>query len=81
MADASTAKRSDADKNRCRACGFKWFPAGIDRATKCPRCDSEDIEFSWTERWPAYAGCAAIVAFAVAVVWTAVKLAVAYLGG
>lgn len=71
---------ADSDRNRCRACGFKWFPAGIDRATNCPRCGSEDIAFSWTERWPAYIGCAAVAAFFIAVGVTAIKIAIAYLG-
>ena len=71
---------ADGDRNRCKACGFRWFPAGIDRATACPRCGSEDIAFSWTERWPAYAGCVAITAFAVAVVVSALKIGLAYYG-
>ena len=68
----------DADRNRCKACGFKWYPAGIDRATECPRCGSEDIAFSWTERWPAYAGCVAVGAFVIAAVVSAVKIGMAY---
>ena len=67
----------DADKNRCNSCGYKWFPAGIDRATSCPRCSSEDISFSWTERYPAYAGCAAITLFVVLALWTAARIAIA----
>ena len=73
-------KKSDADRNRCKACGFKWYPAGVDRATACPRCGSEEIEFSWTERWPAYVGCAAVGAFLIAVAVSAVKIGTAYYG-
>ena len=74
------AAPGDADRNRCKACGFAWYPAGIDRATACPRCGSEDIAFSWTERWPAYAGCAAVGAFAISVVVYTVKIGMAWLG-
>lgn len=70
----------DADRNRCRGCGFKWFPAGLDRAIACPRCGSEEIAFSWTERYPAYFGCAAVTAFVVAVGWSAVRIGLAYFG-
>ena len=72
--------RADGDRNRCKSCGFKWFPAGIDRAISCPRCGSEAIAFSWTERWPAYAGCAAVGAFLIAVAVSAVKIGTAYYG-
>ncbi len=41
---------------------------------------SEEIEFSWTERWPAYVGCAAVGAFLVAVAVSAVKIGLAYFG-
>ena len=71
---------ADADKNRCNSCGYKWFPAGVDRATACPRCGSEEIHFSWTERYPAYAGCAAIAAFTIIVGVTAVRLGLAWFG-
>ncbi|HVO30509.1 MAG TPA: hypothetical protein VMV18_07225 [bacterium] len=70
----------DSDKNRCNSCGHKWFPAGIDRATACPRCGSEDISFSWTERYPAYAGCVAILAFVAIVGWNAVRIGMAWWG-
>lgn len=68
------------DRNRCNACGFRWFPAGIERATACPRCSSDDISFSWTERWPAYAGCAAIAAFFLAVAYSAARIGMDYFG-
>jgi predicted RNA-binding Zn-ribbon protein involved in translation (DUF1610 family) len=68
-----------SDKNHCRACGHNWYPADVERATACPRCGGEDIAFSWTERYPAYAGCAAIVAFVLIIGWTAAKLGLAWL--
>ncbi len=69
---------ADSERNRCRSCGMRWYPAGIDRATACPRCGSEEIDFAWTERWPAYIGCAAVAAFLLAVGATALKIALAY---
>lgn len=71
---------ADADKNRCSSCGYKWFPAGVDRATACPRCGSEEISFAWTERYPAYAGCAAITLFLLFVGWTALRIGLAWYG-
>lgn len=67
------------DRNRCRKCGYAWFPAGLERALTCPRCGAEEIEFAWTERLPAYAGCAAISAFAIAVLASAIRIGWAYL--
>lgn len=69
----------DGDRNRCRACGNRWFPAGIERAIACPRCGSEEIAYSWTERWPAYLGCLAVSAFVLAVGASAVRIGAAWL--
>jgi len=73
------AKLRDSERNRCRACGNTWFPAGVERALSCPRCGSEDVALSWIERWPAYAGCLAVAAFLLAVLFSLVKLGMAWL--
>ncbi len=75
-----TARKTDPEKNRCRACGYAWYPAGIERALACPRCGSEEIAYAWTERWPAYLGCLAIAAFLAAATYSAIRIGAAYFG-
>ena len=29
-------------KNKCKECGYAWYPRGNDLSIKCPKCGSED---------------------------------------
>ena len=46
---------------------------------ECPRCGSAEISYSWTERWPAYAGCGMVSFFVLASLAAAVRYTMMWL--
>lgn len=38
--------RTKRSQNRCKSCGYTWYPRGKSISLKCPSCGSEDVGFA-----------------------------------
>ena len=76
---AERNRKPDRTKNRCRACGYTWFPGSMEKAMECPRCEASDIEYGLIDRLPALAITVALGGLGLAILWTIVRIVMEYL--
>lgn len=43
-------------QNKCKSCGYTWYPRGKNLSSKCPNCGSQDVSIKWS-----WGGLAAVV--------------------
>lgn len=42
----SAVRKTIRRQNKCKSCGYTWYPRGKDISLKCPKCGSSSVGFS-----------------------------------
>jgi len=50
-------------KNRCKNCGYVWYPRGHAISAQCPRCGSREVKLNWRPILAAAVGLAGVILY------------------